>query len=173
MSEPKIITKGPFLNFVERDGWQYITRSRGSLVVAIIALTDNKEIILIEQFRKPMNARVLELPAGLVGDNDHTEDAALAALRELEEETGYQADTNLLIRFGKPFAASSGLCDEVTQIFLCHSCKKVGKGGGIDPDENIQVHTVPQQEFMSWILQKQHDGVIVDARVLAAPIFFN
>ena len=62
-------------------------------MVAIIAVTDEDKLLLVEQHRPPVNQTVLELPAGLVGDlSDHPmEDLEQAAQRELLEETGYRA----------------------------------------------------------------------------------
>ena len=78
---------GRFLSLLERDGWEFASRSNASGVVVLIAVTDMDEIVLVEQFRTPVGSRVIELPAGLVGDVDDTMETTLvAAARELEEE---------------------------------------------------------------------------------------
>jgi 8-oxo-dGTP pyrophosphatase MutT (NUDIX family) len=61
----------------------------------ILAITPARDVILVEQFRVPLGRPCIELPAGLIGDDDSSadEDASLAALRELEEETGIAPHT--------------------------------------------------------------------------------
>ena len=80
--QPSTIASGRFLRFVQRDGWEFVTRSNASGVVAIIALTDDDELILIEQHRPPLGRTVIEIPAGLVGDDaEKTGEADLEAAR--------------------------------------------------------------------------------------------
>ena len=81
---------GRHLDFHSRGGWEFVARSIGTGVVGVIAITDNDELVLVEQFRIPVSSRVLELPAGLVGDLAE-ETIEAAALRELLEETGVRA----------------------------------------------------------------------------------
>ena len=83
---------GRYLDLVERDGWEYSTRSNASAVVVIVAVTPDDRLLLVEQYRRPVDARVIELPAGLVGDHVEPDESILdAARRELIEETGYAA----------------------------------------------------------------------------------
>ena len=95
----------------DRDGWEYVSRSRGRNVVGIVAVTADDELVLVEQFRPPVNNRVLELPAGLVADEDAEEDPLNAARRELLEETGYVSDSWFHFATG---LSSSGLSDPST-----------------------------------------------------------
>mgnify|MGYP001400965326 CR=1 FL=1 len=91
--EKKSLHQGRFLAMFERGGWEYVDRVGASGVVVILALTDADELVLVEQHRVPVDASVIELPAGLAGDlpDSQDEDFREAARRELLEETGYRA----------------------------------------------------------------------------------
>ena len=91
--EKRVLGQGRFLRLVEEGGWEFTERMGSNGVVVIVPLTDAGEIVLVEQYRPPLKCRVLELPAGLVGDKLEFEGEAFeaAALRELEEETGFLA----------------------------------------------------------------------------------
>ncbi|MCW8925413.1 MAG: NUDIX hydrolase, partial [Xanthomonadales bacterium] len=81
---------GRFLGMKEVDGWEYAFRTNASGVVVMVPVTDEGELVLVEQYRKPVDNRLIELPAGLVGDlDDAGEGFKEAAQRELFEETGY------------------------------------------------------------------------------------
>ena len=83
--------QGRFLSLVSQNGWEFATRVGSTGVVAIIACTDDDEVLLVEQFRPPVGRNVVEIPAGLAGDITGSESEAFeeAARRELLEETGY------------------------------------------------------------------------------------
>ena len=86
--------EGRFITVKQQGSWEYVSRSRGihaAVILAIDDAVDGRHVILVEQYRVPLNVRCLELPAGLVGDDTAGEAAELAARRELEEETGYSA----------------------------------------------------------------------------------
>src|SRR3546814_6095602 len=86
--------EGRFIT-VKREGtWEYVSRSRGIEAAVILAIdedSDGRYILLVAQYRVPLKAQCLELPAGLIGDEREDENPADAAARELEEETGYRA----------------------------------------------------------------------------------
>ena len=84
---------GRFITAKVRGKWEYVSRSRGIKAAVILAIDAEDHVILVEQFRVPLGKPCLELPAGLIGDDDGKagEDATVAAARELEEETGYRA----------------------------------------------------------------------------------
>ena len=92
MSQTLTRYHGNYLAIDERDGWEYATRTNARGVAIIIPVTNERELVLVEQFRIPVNRRVLELPAGLVGDDDQDESMVSGAKRELEEETGLRAE---------------------------------------------------------------------------------
>lgn len=157
---------GRFLDFVERNGWEYVTRSNASGVVAIIALTDDDELVLVEQHRPPLGRSVVEIPAGLVGDQaESTQEPDLeAARRELLEETGFAAGR---WRSLTTCASSGGMTDECVHFFRADGLRRVDSGGGVD-GERIRVVLVPRHDALRWIGSRTADGLAVDSKVYAA-----
>ncbi len=156
---------GRYLGIRERNGWEFATRTNATGVVVIVAVTANAEIVLVEQHRIPVEQNVIELPAGLVGDQgDPDEPLDLAAERELWEETGYRADRLRLIAH---CPSSAGLTDEVLTIFLAENARREGPGGG-DASEDITVHTVPLDQVDRWLAAAQSAGKGFDPKVYAA-----
>ena len=91
--EARVIMEGKFIRYLKKDGWEYVERPNCSGVVIILAVTDDNTLLFTEQYRIPLGKPVIEFPAGLVGDTeDRHETLEVAALRELLEETGYQAE---------------------------------------------------------------------------------
>ena len=125
----RTIAEGRFTRYVTMDGWEYVERKNVSGIVGIVAVTDDKKWILVEQFRKPVGGRVIELPAGLAGDAPGQEDEPLqeAAQRELVEETGYEAGGFEFLTEGP---ISAGITDEILTFYLATELKKVSDGGG-------------------------------------------
>jgi ADP-ribose pyrophosphatase len=168
-AEKVVISEGKHLCFVRRGDWEYAERKNISGIVAIVAVTDDDKILLVEQYRPPLQKRVIEIPAGLAGDIPGTEAEALAeaARRELLEETGYQAAEMEYLNEG---AASGGICDEMISMFRARGLKKVQAGGG-DQHEDIQVHEVPVDKVDTWLKARQREGVAMDLKVYAALYF--
>jgi len=157
--------KGRYLSMLERDGWEFASRSNASSVVALVAVTAAEEIILIEQYRRPVGALVIELPAGLVGDHVEPDESVLdAAARELEEETGYAA-SQLEVLLTCP--SSAGMSDEMITFVLAKGLTRVGPGGG-DDSEDIKVHIVPLQHVDTWLTHQQSAGKPLDPKIYAA-----
>ncbi len=162
----KVLAETPHLRMVSRGGWSYVERSSASGVVCIVARTNDDRLLLVEQFRPPLDCNVIELPAGLSGDLADQPDELLetAARRELLEETGYEADS--LTRFGE-VASSAGLTNEVVTMFVANRLTKVAPGGG-DASEDITVHKIPLSEADTWLHKAQQAGKAVDSRVYAS-----
>jgi ADP-ribose pyrophosphatase len=167
--ETKLLFEGEFIRGIRRGHWEYVERVRQIAAVMIAAVTPENELVLVEQFRIPVDGRVLELPAGLAGDlPGHAEEALIAAAhRELLEETGYEAATMRPMTSGP---TSPGLANEVVTIFLARELRKVHDGGG-DGSEDIRVHTVPLSDIESWLERKAAEGLQIEPRVYSGIYF--
>lgn len=154
-----------FLDLVDAGGWVYVRRPNARAVVCVLAITPDSRLILVEQFRIPVGRRLLELPAGLVGDGaDADEGLELAAQRELQEETGWSAQRFTQLWEGP---SSAGLTDETITCFQAHGLVKTGMGGGVEGEE-IVVHEVPLADLRDWLRARQQEGVGVDPKIYAA-----
>ena len=155
---------GRFLGLKERDGWEYAFRTNASGVIVLVPVTDAGELVLVEQYRPPVRRRVLELPAGLVGDSgDAGEDFKVAAERELLEETGFRAGCmdELL-----DCPSSPGMSDEVFTVYYASGLERVGPGGGVG-NEDIKVHLVPLDGFSEWFESRLREGLMFDPKIFA------
>ena len=159
----RILASTPFLRFIDRDGWAFVERANAHACVAIVALTPDRRLVLIEQFRPPLRGKVIELPAGLVGDEESDEPLEVAARRELLEETGYQAST--MVRL-PTCVSSAGISNEETTFFLAKDATRVAAGGGVG-GEDIEVHAIAIDAVPAFIAEKQRAGVGVAAKVFA------
>ena len=126
---------------------------------------------LFEQYRVPIGAWCLELPAGLIGDEagHAAEDHFAAAARELEEETGYHADA--FEDLGR-YWSSPGMVSESFTLLRAHGLTRVGPGGGV-AGENIVVHRVPLADIAPFVAARRAAGDAIDVKLLmllAAPL---
>lgn len=155
--------EGRFIAAKTRGRWEYVSRTR-NVRAAVILAVDHGHVILVEQFRVPLGRRTIEFPAGLVGDHDEVagETALTAAIRELEEETGYRAGR---IEMVGEFYSSPGMVTESFTLFHATDLVKVGEGGGVD-DEAILVHRVPVAEIEPFIAAQRARGLGIDTRLL-------
>ncbi len=147
-------------------GWEYAARVNAKGCVAILAVTDDRRVVLTEQYRPPVGRPVIELPAGLAGDIPLQEDEPLlsAAKRELKEETGYDAKHwSMLIES----PSSAGLTDELITMFHATGLVKMTEGGGIG-GEDIRVHHVHENDLLEWCRAQQTEGKQVDFKIFAA-----
>lgn len=122
--------------------------------VAIVAVTEKLEVIMVKQYRYPVARELLEIPAGKMEADEHPLDCAK---RELEEETGYRA---LNWRQLGAFLTSPGFCTEIITFFMAsgltlHQTK-------LDPDEFVKISKVPLQDALELI----HGGHILDAKTI-------
>lgn len=131
----------------------------------MVPITDQGQVVLVEQYRPATRSRNIELPAGLAGDvsGNETEALAMAAHRELLEETGYEAQH--LTRLGDG-ASSAGLTSETVTFFLATGLRRVSQGGG-DSTENIKVHLVPLAEVGGWLREREEQGATVAVMLYA------
>jgi ADP-ribose pyrophosphatase len=164
-----VIADGKHVRLVARGKWEFVERKKVTGIVGIVAVTDDNKLILIEQFRPPVNRRVIEIPAGLAGDIEGSENEALeiAARRELMEETGYEAREMTRLTDG---AVSAGITSEIVTLFRATGLKRTGKGEG-DGSEQIDLHEVPLDQVPAWIREREKQGAIVDFKVYAGLYF--
>ncbi len=164
-SEPEVISEGRFLRFLKRGHWEYVERVNVRDVAVLVPITRDDEIVLVEQYRIPVQAPMIELPAGLVGDEDDYRDEDLlgAANRELEEETGFRADRLTLLARAP---SSGGMTSEVVSFLLADGLRKVGPGGGVE-GEDITVHSVPLANVERWLRQREREGCLLDPKIFA------
>ncbi|MBN2909781.1 NUDIX hydrolase [Polycladomyces sp. WAk] len=129
--------------------------------VAVVAITDEKKLVLVRQFRKPLEKTILEIPAGKL---EPGEDPRACAFRELEEETGYQAEemTPLV-----SFYTSPGFADEIMHLYVANGLRK----GEAQPDQDEFVELVELTLPEAW--QRIADGEICDAKTVAAVYYWQ
>ena len=155
---------GKFVTVKRRGKWEYVARSRGIRAAVILAVEDG-HVLLVEQYRVPLECNCIELPAGLIGDHDADEDPLTSAARELEEETGYRAER--LEDLGA-FYSSPGMVSESFTLVQAHRLTKVSKGGGVD-GEDITVHRVALTDLPTFVEDKRAEGCAVDVKILMLP----
>ena len=146
--------------------WDFVRRPASDCCVGILPLTPDGEVVLIEQFRIPIQRRVIEIPAGLVGDEPEFRGESLAetAARELLEETGYRAAE---IRPLLASPTSAGMTSEFTHFFLATGLTRENEGGGVS-GESITIHHVPIRQLRAWLAARQDDGCVIDFKIHAA-----
>lgn len=167
--ELQTLADAKHIRLVKRGRWEFVMRKGVCGIVGIVAVTDDSKMILIEQERVPVNARVIEIPAGLAGDSvgHETEDLAVAAERELLEETGYAAASFEHLTEG---TSSAGLTDESITLFRARGLKKLGPAKG-DGGEDITLHEIPLTEVDAWLDSRRRGGTKIDLKVYAALYF--
>lgn len=129
--------------------------------VAILALTPEKKIIMVEQYRKALERSIIEVPAGKLEKGESPE---TTAMRELEEETGYTAESLQLIQ---SFSTSPGFADEVVHLFFAEGLRKSESGAVTDEDEFVELMEVTVEEAEQMML----DNRIFDAKTAFAVLW--
>ena len=155
------VWEGRFIVAKKKGKWEFVSRTRGVGAAVILAVHEGKAI-LVEQYRVPLGRMCVELPAGLVGDEEEGEAAETAAIRELEEETGYRAER--MIDLGR-FHASPGMSSEGFTLLRAEGLTKTGEGGGVEGEEII-VHHVPLGEVPAFVEAKRAEGAAIDVKML-------
>ena len=166
MSEPtdeaeETLWEGRFIAAKRRGRWEYVSRTRGIHAAVILAVAEG-HVLLVEQYRVPLGRNCLELPAGLVGDDVAGEAAETAAIRELEEETGWRAAR--MIALGT-FHSSPGMVSEGFTLLRAEGLERIGEGGGVEGEE-IVVHRVPLTSVADFVAAKRAEGCAIDVRML-------
>lgn len=156
------VWEGRYIAAKRKGRWEYVSRVRGIRAAVILAVEDG-HVLLVEQFREPLGKVCLELPAGLVGDQDDPDEQVLdAAGRELEEETGWKAES--LETLGQ-FYSSPGMVSESFTLVRATGLSQVGAGGGTE-GEDITVYRVPLAELSVFVEERRNAGVGIDVRIM-------
>ena len=153
--------QGKYISALKRGRWEFVSRTGSTNAVVIVAEHEGK-VILIEQFRVPVGGRCLELPAGLVGDEDEHATVEDTAVKELEEETGFTCDR--VERLGE-FHSSPGMVAESFTLVRAHGVRKVGEGGGTH-EEDIEVFLVAREDIPNFMAERRAAGSAVDVKLL-------
>ncbi|MFT3755085.1 MAG: NUDIX hydrolase [Pseudoxanthomonas sp.] len=163
---PQTVYEGKYLRMQVRGTWEYVERTHpGGMAAIIIAVTPEDKVVFVEQFRVPLQAPTIEMPAGLIGDVHGGESIEESAIRELEEETGWTAERAEVLLIGP---TSSGMSNEKIAFVFASGLRKVGEGGGApDEGEDITVHEIPRTQAAAWLTQKMREGYELDAKLWA------
>lgn len=153
---------GKYIRVVREGTWEYVERCGGVHAVVIMAEHDGK-VVLIEQVRVPLGSRkCVELPAGLVGDEDPNATVEGTAVKELEEETGFTAERIEVIG---QFFSSPGMVAEGFTLVRAHGLRRIGAGGG-NEHEDIEVHFVARADIPAFVERKRAEGHAIDVKLL-------
>lgn len=126
--------------------------------VAVIAVTEENKILMVEQYRKAMERSLVEIPAGKL---EKGEDPVDSACRELEEETGYECERMEPIT---SFYTSPGFADELVHLFFAHSIRKKENAAQVDEDEFVELYELSLEEAVEYM----KEGKIRDAKTAYA-----
>ena len=152
---------GKYISALKQGRWEYVSRT-GSIAAVVILAEHEGKVILIEQYRVPVGGRCLELPAGLVGDEDEHATVEETAVKELEEETGFTCER--VERLGE-FHSSPGMVAESFTLVRAHGIRRIGDGGG-NEHEDITVHLVERENIPAFIQSRRDAGSAADVKLL-------
>ncbi|WHY60583.1 NUDIX hydrolase [Cytobacillus firmus] len=121
--------------------------------VAVLAVTEDNKIVMVEQYRKALDKIIAEIPAGKL---EAGEEPSVCAERELEEETGYACtELEWLISF----YTSPGFADELVHLYIAKGLKKKEDAASPDEDEFVNLLEVTLEEAISLLEeQKVYDA---------------
>lgn len=131
--------------------------------VAVIAITENNKILVVEQYRKALERSIIEIPAGKL---EKGEQPIVTARRELEEETGYTTDD---LQFVQAFATSPGFADEIIHIYVAKNLKKLEVAAELDEDEFVELMEISLEEAEAMVA----DNRIYDAKTAFAILWLK
>ncbi|HUP93241.1 MAG TPA: NUDIX hydrolase [Solimonas sp.] len=166
----KTLHDGQFLKLLRDGHWEYVTRQNNAHgAAAMVAVTEAREIVLVEQYRIPLHARTIELPAGIIGDAQDNRDESIesSALRELLEETGYRGSVARVLCSGP---TAPGLTSEFSNLVLVTGLKREHDCGGVE-GEDITVHVVALDQVHDWLEAQRGKGLLIEPRVYAGLYF--
>lgn len=126
--------------------------------VAIIALTNENKIVMVEQYRKALEKTIVEIPAGKL---EKGEEPADCARRELEEETGYECQR---LEPFVSFYTSPGFSDEIVHLYTAKGLSKKENAAALDEDEFLNLKELTLDEAVQEVKEQK----ICDAKTVFA-----
>lgn len=126
--------------------------------VAILAVTPENKIIMVEQYRKALERTIVEIPAGKL---EKGEEPDACARRELEEETGYVCESLELLT---SFFTSPGFADEIVHVYLAKGLTKKEDSAALDEDEFVNLEELTLEEALQYVKEQK----IYDAKTIYA-----
>lgn len=172
--EDKTLYSGFWLNFKEGRfvnnqnqvfSWEYIERkNNASIIIVIPYLIPSNRMILIRQFRCPINNYILGFPAGVAHNDESEKDIAEEALRELREETGY---TGKVMEISPVLKASSGIMDDRVRIVHIAVDETLPENQNpaqdLEPEEEIEVIIKERSHIKRFLQEEIEKGTAVGA----------
>lgn len=131
--------------------------------VGIIPITADGKLIVVEQYRKPLERSLVEIPAGKLEPGEEPE---VTAIRELEEETGYGAKSFTHLQ---SIVTSPGFANEVIHLYVAKDLYKVAEPASLDEDEFVELMNISLEEAEEMIL----NGRIYDAKTVIAVMWMR
>jgi len=131
--------------------------------VAVIALNEDGKLILVKQFRKPLERTIIEIPAGKIEPNEAPE---VTALRELEEETGYTSSSLTPVT---SFYTSPGFADEIIHLYFAKDVQPLEEKVEGDEDEFLEVVELSLEEATQYVQEQK----IYDAKTAYALLYLQ
>ena len=133
--------------------------------VGVIAVDGDKNVLMVSQYRKPYDEMVLEVPAGKLDDG---EDPKSAGIRELREETGYDAEK---ITYMGKYYPTPGYCSEIISLYLAEGLSFVGQN--LDPGEFVEVKKMPLAKLVQLVMDNQIPDAKTAIAILKADKIIN
>ncbi|SFD52002.1 ADP-ribose pyrophosphatase [Lentibacillus persicus] len=122
--------------------------------VGIIPVTKDNKIVFVEQYRKPLEKSLVEIPAGKL---EKEEEPVVTARRELEEETGYTVTEPM--EFITSFYTSPGFADEIMYLYLAENLEPMENPAAGDEDEFIELIELTLEEAKQYAQELRiHDA---------------
>ncbi len=140
--------------------WDFIGHKGAA---AMLAVREDGKLLMVRQWRNALDQYTLEIPAG--GKNSIDEPTETAAVRELEEETGYIAGK---VQFLLSIYTTVAFCNEKIDIYLARDLKRQ-EGQHLDEDEFIDVEACELEELVQMI----YDGKIEDSKTVGAVMTYK
>lgn len=172
------VYRGKHLNYYRApDGWEYVERAKAAAGIAIVAITREHRLLVVEQYRTPLKRAVIELPGGVIDPGETPDDTVR---KELLQETGYTCasvtqlaevvlspglvnEINIICRAGGLTRQETSNKDTIDGRVVAH-----GHIHGLTHEhERIRTWEVPLEDVPAWLEQRRRDGVAIDLRIYA------